>query len=152
MPFQQNNNRKTNFNRKLTASISLVRTTNKLATTVNLLNKSINLIGVSLCLQNQIQTDLKRHVSNLHEYGGYLTTAVIPSLITGNIAYDVSRNMNKKNATQDHSVMIYPSSVSPSKRARLSPMVILSNNLPFPVSGTQNSPEEAMNILANNTT
>ena len=61
MPFQRNNNNKTNFNRKLTASIKLVRTTKKLATTVDLLNKSINLIGASLYPQNQIQTELKRH-------------------------------------------------------------------------------------------
>ena len=153
MPFQRNNNNKPKFNRKLTASIDLVSTTKKLVTTVNSLNKSIDLIGSRSRPQNQIRIDLKRHLSDLHKYGDYLTTAVIPSLTTGNIAYVVSRHMNnKQNATQDHSVMKHPSSVSLSKRTRLSPRAISSNNLPFPVCGTQYSPEEAMNILGNNTT
>ena len=120
MPFQRNNNNKPKFNRKLTASIDLVSTTKKLVTTVNSLNKSIDLIGSRSRPQNQIQIDLIRHLSDLHEYGNYLITAVIPSLTTCNIAYAVSRHMNnKQNATQDHSVMKHPSSASLSKRTRL---------------------------------
>ena len=85
MPFQQNNN-KPIFNQKLTASINLVRAIKKLITTVDLINKSINLIPTRSRPQNQIRTDLKRYLSNLHKYGNCLTTDVIPSLTTGNIS------------------------------------------------------------------
>ena len=153
MPFQRNNNNKTIFNRKLTACINLVRTTKKLITTVDLINKSINLIPSRSCPQNQIQTDLKIYFSDLQEYGDCLTTDIIPSFTTGNIVYAVSRHMNnKKNTTPYHSILIHPSSSSPSKRARMSPRAISSNNLPFPLFGTQYSPKEAMKILANDKT
>ena len=153
IPFQRNNNNKPKCNQKLTASINLVSTTKKLVTTVNFLNKSINLIGSRSRPQHKIQTDLKRHLSNLQKYGNCLTIDVIPSLTIGNISYAVSRyTNNEQNATQDHSVIIYPSLASPSKRTRLSPREISSNNLPFPVVGMQYYPEEAMKILANNTT
>ena len=54
IPFQQNNTKQPIFNRKLTASIKLARMTKKLATTINLINKSISIIPSRSRPQNQL--------------------------------------------------------------------------------------------------
>ena len=96
---------------------------------------------------------LKAYICDLTKRGNYLSKHVIPSLTTGNMGYAVSQFMNSEQNTWSlHFVPTLRALTSPSKRPRLSPRSISSDNLPFPSVVKKYSPDEAMKKMTKDST